>query len=285
MVLREDGTPVEPGETGVLYVRGPHVMVGYWRKPGADRGDDRRGAAPRRADALRAGSLHGGRGRLPLLRRAQRRHHQDARREGQPHRGRERDLRHRGRQGGGRRSASPTRCSARRSGRSSSSTTGAKLTEQDVIAACRTRLENFMVPQEVEFLDALPTTATGKVRRKSLKDPARSRSIAPQACPRRPRQGSDPDVAGGDGLVARCLRRTAAACPGGTSVPVDRRARSLSGGRCRRGTCRRRSPRTRRPAPSCRRCRSRRRRRRARSRPWRAPPPAPPGCRSGSARW
>jgi acyl-coenzyme A synthetase/AMP-(fatty) acid ligase len=29
-----------------------------------------------------------------------------------------------------------------------------------------------MVPSEVEFLDALPTTATGKVRRKSLKDPA-----------------------------------------------------------------------------------------------------------------
>ncbi len=29
-----------------------------------------------------------------------------------------------------------------------------------------------MVPREVEFLDALPTTATGKVRRKSLKDPA-----------------------------------------------------------------------------------------------------------------
>jgi acyl-coenzyme A synthetase/AMP-(fatty) acid ligase len=29
-----------------------------------------------------------------------------------------------------------------------------------------------MVPGEVEFLDALPTTATGKVRRKSLRDPA-----------------------------------------------------------------------------------------------------------------
>jgi acyl-coenzyme A synthetase/AMP-(fatty) acid ligase len=27
-------------------------------------------------------------------------------------------------------------------------------------------------PIEVEFLDALPTTATGKVRRKSLRDPA-----------------------------------------------------------------------------------------------------------------
>jgi acyl-coenzyme A synthetase/AMP-(fatty) acid ligase len=41
-----------------------------------------------------------------------------------------------------------------------------------VIAACRTRLENFMVPRDVVFLDELPTTATGKVRRKSLRDPA-----------------------------------------------------------------------------------------------------------------
>ena len=49
---------------------------------------------------------------------------------------------------------------------------GATLGEQDVIAACRTRLENFMVPREVEFLAELPKTATGKVHRKSLKDPA-----------------------------------------------------------------------------------------------------------------
>ena len=48
---------------------------------------------------------------------------------------------------------------------------GATLTVE-IIAACRTRLENFMVPSEVEFLDATPTTATGKVRRGNLRDPA-----------------------------------------------------------------------------------------------------------------
>ena len=32
-VLRDDGTPAEPGETGVLHVRGPHVMMGYWNLP------------------------------------------------------------------------------------------------------------------------------------------------------------------------------------------------------------------------------------------------------------
>ena len=24
---------MEPGETGILHVRGPHVMAGYWRQP------------------------------------------------------------------------------------------------------------------------------------------------------------------------------------------------------------------------------------------------------------
>jgi acyl-CoA synthetase (AMP-forming)/AMP-acid ligase II len=32
-LLSVDGQPVPPGETGVLYVRGPHVMAGYWNRP------------------------------------------------------------------------------------------------------------------------------------------------------------------------------------------------------------------------------------------------------------
>ncbi|WP_303905753.1 class I adenylate-forming enzyme family protein [Thiohalomonas denitrificans] len=32
-VLRDDGTRAPPGETGILHVRGPHVMLGYWRRP------------------------------------------------------------------------------------------------------------------------------------------------------------------------------------------------------------------------------------------------------------
>src|SRR5437763_540757 len=32
-VLNEDGGPVAPGEVGVLHVRGPHLMAGYWRQP------------------------------------------------------------------------------------------------------------------------------------------------------------------------------------------------------------------------------------------------------------
>jgi amino acid adenylation domain-containing protein len=32
-LLSPEGKPVPPGETGILYVRGPHVMVGYWNRP------------------------------------------------------------------------------------------------------------------------------------------------------------------------------------------------------------------------------------------------------------
>jgi len=32
-LLDPDGRPVPPGEVGILHVRGPHVMVGYWKLP------------------------------------------------------------------------------------------------------------------------------------------------------------------------------------------------------------------------------------------------------------
>jgi acyl-coenzyme A synthetase/AMP-(fatty) acid ligase len=32
-LLSTEGKPVPPGEVGVLYVRGPHVMAGYWNRP------------------------------------------------------------------------------------------------------------------------------------------------------------------------------------------------------------------------------------------------------------
>ena len=31
-LLSADGEPVQPGEAGILYIRGPHVMAGYWNK-------------------------------------------------------------------------------------------------------------------------------------------------------------------------------------------------------------------------------------------------------------
>ncbi len=32
-LLSSDGQPVPAGDTGILYVRGPHVMLGYWNRP------------------------------------------------------------------------------------------------------------------------------------------------------------------------------------------------------------------------------------------------------------
>lgn len=45
----------------------------------------------------------------------------------------------------------------------------AKLTERDIVRHCRERLESYMVPHKVAFVDTLPTTATGKVRRADLR--------------------------------------------------------------------------------------------------------------------
>lgn len=35
LLLGDDGEPVPDGEVGTLHVRGPHVMLGYWRRPEA----------------------------------------------------------------------------------------------------------------------------------------------------------------------------------------------------------------------------------------------------------
>jgi acyl-CoA synthetase (AMP-forming)/AMP-acid ligase II len=171
IVLREDGTPVEPGETGILYVRGPHVMAGYWRKP------------EQTAEMIVDGPLPGERmlcaqdhftvddeGFLYFV-------------------GRTDDIiKTRGEKVSpvevenslfdvdGVKEAAVVGVPDEVLGEAIRAFVvlddGAVLSEQDVIAACRTRLENFMVPREVVFLDALPTTATGKVRRKSLLEPA-----------------------------------------------------------------------------------------------------------------
>jgi acyl-CoA synthetase (AMP-forming)/AMP-acid ligase II len=42
------------------------------------------------------------------------------------------------------------------------------MTEQDIKRRCRERLEDFMVPQIVEFRDQLPKTESGKIDKKTL---------------------------------------------------------------------------------------------------------------------
>ena len=60
-------------------------------------------------------------------------------------------------------------------------TDGAPMDARAVIAHCRARLEEFMVPREVEFRDALPKTATGKIRRSELQAEAEGRVLLSEA--------------------------------------------------------------------------------------------------------
>ncbi|WP_417475371.1 class I adenylate-forming enzyme family protein [Luteimonas mephitis] len=58
-------------------------------------------------------------------------------------------------------------------------TDGTVLDSREVIAHCRRHLEDFMVPREVEFRDALPRTGTGKIRRSALQAEAEGREMEP----------------------------------------------------------------------------------------------------------
>jgi acyl-coenzyme A synthetase/AMP-(fatty) acid ligase len=45
---------------------------------------------------------------------------------------------------------------------------GSRLTEKEVFKHCRTNLEDFMVPQVVEFREALPKNESGKIIKTAL---------------------------------------------------------------------------------------------------------------------
>jgi fatty-acyl-CoA synthase len=47
---------------------------------------------------------------------------------------------------------------------------GAEVRESELIAFCRERLAHFKCPKSVEFIDALPRTATGKVQKSALRE-------------------------------------------------------------------------------------------------------------------
>jgi len=166
-LLSEDGKPVASGEVGILHVRGPHVMLGYWNQPELS------------AQMLKAGRLPGERilctqdffrmdeqGQLYFV-------------------GRSDDIiKSRGEK------VSPVEvenCLHGMPGVREAAVVGvpdtllgeairayvalsedASLTEKKVQAYCLSKLENFMVPQEVIFLPVLPRTGSGKIHKKSL---------------------------------------------------------------------------------------------------------------------
>ena len=47
---------------------------------------------------------------------------------------------------------------------------GATATEAEIIAHCRTRIAGYKAPKRVEFRDAIPRTATGKIQKFKLRE-------------------------------------------------------------------------------------------------------------------
>jgi long-chain acyl-CoA synthetase len=170
-LLSEAGEPVLPGEAGVLHVRGPHVMMGYWGQP------------ERSAQLLKPGRYPGERvlctgdhfrmdeaGLLYFVSRS------------------DDIIKTRGEK------VSPTEIEGvlyelpgvleaavigvpdALLGESVRAYVvpepGAILNEREVKRACMVRLEAVKVPQEVLFVSELPKTASGKIRRQSLREPA-----------------------------------------------------------------------------------------------------------------
>ncbi len=170
MVLNDSGTRVAPGETGKLYVRGAHVMLGYWNRPDLSE------------HMLKPGPMPGERmlcthdmftvdedGYLYFV-------------------GRSDDIiKTRGEK------VSPVEVENVMFGIEGVKEVavvgipdevlgqavrayvvlqpGAQLTERQIRAICMTRMENFMVPKEIVLTQELPKTVTGKISKKSLGEP------------------------------------------------------------------------------------------------------------------
>jgi long-chain acyl-CoA synthetase len=170
-VLTDDGKPVAPGETGVLHVRGPHLMEGYWR--------DSAGTE----HMLKAGSSPGERvlcthdnftvdedGLLYFV-------------------GRTDDIiKTRGEKVSavevenvlhaidGVKQAAVVGVPDELLGHAVRAYVvlddGAALSDHDILRVVRSQLENYMVPKEIVFLDELPHTESGKVQKRRLVEDA-----------------------------------------------------------------------------------------------------------------
>jgi len=166
-VLDEEGRPVAPGDVGVLHVRGPHIMMGYWRAPELT------------AEKLRDGPY-------PGERTMSTHDHFTVDEEGDLYFIDRSDdiIKTRGEKVSsvevenalhdvpGVRQAAVVGIPDELLGEAVRAFVlleeAAELTELDVIKACRARLENFMVPRDVVFVTELPHTDSGKIRKKSL---------------------------------------------------------------------------------------------------------------------
>ena len=179
-LLSPDGAPVPSGETGILHVRGPHVMLGYWKQPDMT------------AAMLKPGRFPGERvlcthdfftmdadgdlyfvGRSDDIIKTRGEKVSPVEVENALHRI------------AGVREAAVVGVPDDALGEAIRAFVvldeGAALTEQQVKRECMALLEGFMVPRDVVFVSELPTTATAKVSRRLLRELPRSPDMADRA--------------------------------------------------------------------------------------------------------
>lgn len=160
-VVREDGTECEPGKSGELIIRGPHVCAGYWNDPEATAETIRDGwlhtgdLALRDAEGyytivgrLKDMIISGGENVYPAEVESVMHAHPgvaEAALIGVPHA----------------RWGEVGRAVVARTQESG-------LTKEDLLDFCGERLAQYKVPKSVVFVDQLPKTGAGKVDRKSL---------------------------------------------------------------------------------------------------------------------
>ena len=165
-ILDDDGQDAAPRRGRRDRRRGPQVVPGYWGKP-----DETAHALPGGAPAAPATSATWTRdGWVYLVDRSK--DHDHRRRATRCGRARSRtSSTSTPRCGRPRWSASPTPTAARRS-RPTSACGPARATPDELIAFCRERMAAYKYPREVELLDELPKSPTGKILRRTLRERA-----------------------------------------------------------------------------------------------------------------
>jgi long-chain acyl-CoA synthetase len=166
-ILDESGHPVRPGDVGVLHVRGPHVMRGYWQAPELTAQTLREGPIPgERIHCTRDFFTMDEDGCLYFVDRS------------------DDIIKTRGEKVS---SVEVENVLHELPGVKLAAVIGvpddvlgqavrayvvldeaAALNANDILRECRARLESFMVPRDVIFVEELPHTDSGKVRKKSL---------------------------------------------------------------------------------------------------------------------
>lgn len=180
-LLSPDGASVGPGEPGILHVRGPHIMLGYWKQPELTAAMLEPGPLPwERVLCTQDLFMMDADGDLYFLGRSD----DIIKTRGEKVSPAEvENVLHRI---AGVREAAVVGVPDEVMGEAVRAFVvldeGVSLTEQHIKRECMARLEGFMVPRDVVFLRELPKTATAKVSRRLLRElPADATALAASA--------------------------------------------------------------------------------------------------------